>query len=639
LELQQPGEIEKRLGKLPKDLKLAYDEIYNGMTEHERKIADRAFQWVMCAAKPLYTEELLPALCQDGTGDTLLPLDGLDEELALEYCHNLLVIDPIRKVWVPSHLSVIEYIEDHLWSQRQANSLVSSVCLLALQNTVLCNREKKWVMPEGVRYPLGRRRYLYSEKNFDPSDPLDHWEFIFLSFYARHHWAIHAKRSADKGSNHRISTLVDEFLGLPADSSPAYRCWMRMVTEEDTGGLPLTSIFRNWDLEFEGFEGFGECMAGFVYCAFDLAAILPGWHDFDWVEQDQRTDGGQTFLELAAQAGAVHTCRELVKHGAEVNAQTKSQAGSPLAAAILAGQENVVEFLLKGGGADVNMQLKNWRGSALAAASYLGREDLVRLLVKQGETKVNMQLQHGFFGSALAAASYRGGREVVEFLIKEGGAEVNMQLQYGDYGSALAAASCGEYQDVIIFLIKEGGAEVNMQLQHGKFGSALAAASYRGGPGVVKFLIKEGGAEMNMQLQYGKFGSALAAASYRGQKVVKFFIKEGGAEVNMQLQYGDYGSALAAASYGGKRKVVKILVEKGEAEVNLQLQHGRYANALEAAEKMKRFKTVELLLKLGAERKVVEDEDNDELNSDGEWVSYDESSADDEWGSGGESES
>ena len=100
--------------------------------------------------------------------------------------------------------------------------------------------------------------------------------------------------------------------------------------------LPLTSIFRNWALPF---EGFGECMASFVYCAFGLVATLPDWHDFDWVEQDQRTGHGQTFLELAAQAGAVHTCRELVKHGADVNAQTKSDDGSPLAAAILKDKE------------------------------------------------------------------------------------------------------------------------------------------------------------------------------------------------------------------------------------------------------------------------------------------------------------
>jgi ankyrin repeat domain-containing protein 50 len=520
--LQHPGEIEKRLGKLLKDLKLAYDEIYNGMTEHEREIADRAFQWVMCAAKPLDTRELLPALCQDGTGDTLLPLDGLDEELALEYCHNLLVIDPIRKVWVPSHLSVIEYIEDHLWSQRQANSLVSSVCLLALQNTVLCNREEKWIMPKNMRSSIDFILSRVSERKFDPSDPLDHWEFNFLSYYARHHWTIHAKKSSERGSNYRIPTLVDEFLGLPTDSSPAYRCWMRMVIEEGQGyysKIPWTSIFRHGLVDV----GFEECIAGFVYCAFDLVAILPDWHDFDWVKQDQRTGNGQTFLELAAQVGAVHTCRELVKHGAEVNAQTKSDLGSPLAATIFKGQENVVEFLLKDGGADVNIQQHNIYGSALAIASYRGLEDMVRLLVKRREIEVNMQLQYGYYGSALAAASWS-----------------------------------------------------------------------------------------------------------RELKVVEFLVKEGGAEVNMQLQYGRYGSALAAASYGGEQEVVRFLVEEGGAEVNMQLQHGRYANALEAAEEMNRFETAELLIKLGAERKVVEDEDNDESTADEERVLYDESNSDNE---------
>jgi ankyrin repeat protein len=628
--LQQPGEIEKRLGKLPKDLKLAYDEIYNGMTEHERKIADRAFQWVMCAAKPLNTRELLPALCQDGTGDTLLPLDGLDEELALEYCHNLLVIDPVRKVWVPSHLSVIEYIEDHLWSQRQANSLVSSVCLLALQNTVLCNREEKWIMPDDMRGSYGVRWNPLSERIFDLSDPLDDWEFNYFTYYARHYWVIHAKKSAERGSNHRISTLVDEFLGLPADSSPAYRCWMRMVIEEGQrypAETPQSSIFRDWLLDV----GFGECIAGFVYCAFDLFAILPDWHDFDWVEQDQRTGTGQTFLELAAQGGAIHTCWELVKHGAEVNAQTNSRNGSPLAAAISNGQENVVEFLLKDGGADVNMQLKNQHGSALATASFQGQENMVRLLVKQGEAEVNMQFQNGFYGSALAVASYEGEWEIVKFLVKEGGAEVNMQLQYGEYGSALAAASYGGGWEVVKFLVKEGGAEVNMQLLHGEYGSALAAASYEGDWEVVKFLVKEGGAEVNMQLQHREYGSALAAASYGGDcEVVEFLVKEGGAEVNMQLQYGEYGSALAAASHGGHQEVIKFLIEEGGAEVNMQLQHGKYANALDAAEKWEWDEAAELLIKLGAERKVVEDKDNNESNSDGEWVSYADPKSDEE---------
>src|SRR5450756_354475 len=130
LKLQRPGEILDRLGKLPEDLKRAYDEIYNEMGDHERYIADRAFQWVMCACAPLETRALVAAICQEVEGDTLLPLDGLDEDLVLEYCHNLLIIDPVRKVWSPSHLSVIEYVENNLFTQREANCRAATVCLL-----------------------------------------------------------------------------------------------------------------------------------------------------------------------------------------------------------------------------------------------------------------------------------------------------------------------------------------------------------------------------------------------------------------------------------------------------------------------------------------------------------------------------
>jgi ABC-type hemin transport system substrate-binding protein len=88
----------------------------------------------------------------------------------------------------------------------------------------------------------------------------------------------------------------------------------------------------------------------------------------------------------------------------------------------------------------------------------------------------------------------------------------------------------------------------------------------------------------------------------------------------MQLQHGNYGSALAAASYGGEQEVITLLIEEWGAEVNLQLQHGKYANALDAAGKWEWLGTAEteLLIKLGAEQKVVGDEENDESNSDEE---------------------
>jgi ankyrin repeat domain-containing protein 50 len=306
LDLQRPRDLLARLGKLPKDLKLAYDEIYNRMEDHERKIADRAFQWVMCACKPLTTRELLPAICQDEYSDTLLPLDGLDEDLVLEYCHNLLIIDPVRQVWIPSHLSVIEYFENHLWSQGQANCLVSSVCLLVLQNTIFHNREKGWqrkelrlgcessteeesstqgdsrneessstqedgTLPDDSN-PTTINRPI-STQRMEAYDPLDGQGFEILSFYARHHWPIHAKQSADKGNPHRLLTLLEEFLGQPTESSLAYRSWQRMVEKDGRSRTPRTSTFQS--IRCSAADLSPNAIASFAYCAFDLAIVLP----------------------------------------------------------------------------------------------------------------------------------------------------------------------------------------------------------------------------------------------------------------------------------------------------------------------------------------------------------------------------
>jgi hypothetical protein len=268
LKLQLEREILERLGKLPEDLKATYDEIYNEIPEHEKQIADRAFQWVMCACRPLATKELLSAICQDENSDTILPVD-LDEDIVLEYCHNLLVIDSVQHVWVPSHLSVIEYFEKQL-SQDQANCLAATVCLLVLQNTVFYNRQNDWSLEENWS---DEENDSTSRKEIEQNDPLYKQGFENLSLYARHHWMIHAKKSAGIGTKARISTLVDRFLGQPTNSSPAYQCWLRMTAKDRYSQRPPTSMFVS-----SGFHArtlFPDSISCFAYCAFDLTIILP----------------------------------------------------------------------------------------------------------------------------------------------------------------------------------------------------------------------------------------------------------------------------------------------------------------------------------------------------------------------------
>ena len=604
LDLTLERDIRDRLGKLPKDLKDAYDEIYNGMSESERQIADRAFQWVMCSCTPLSSKVLLPAVCQDKEVDTIKPVDDLDEDLVLEYCHNLLVIDPNRGVWIPSHLSVIEYFENHLWSQKQANCLVSSVCLSLLIDTSLYDREDEWEQDSMQNDSLDDQGEDEWEEDSMQNDSLDEQGFYSLRLYARHHWMIHVQ-NCEEGNNDRLSTLLKRFLGSPTDSSPAYQSWHRMIRKDGYGRTPFSSFFSGYRFNLNDLEP--ASLATFAICAFGFYTTLSSWWDNPWTEYVHKNKQGNSLLQLAVIAGSVSICGRLIDWGAEVNEQLQARDyGSALAAAAAAygGNKEVVDLLIKSG-AEVNAQLQAGEyGSALVAAAYGGNKEVVELLIKSG-AEVNAQLQAGRYGSALVAAAY-GGNEVVELLIKSG-AEVNAQLQAGRYGSALAAAAAAASaywsdKEVVELLIKSG-AEVNAQLQAGDYGSALAAAAYGGNKEVVELLIKSG-AEVNAQLQAGWYGSALVAAGaayWSNKEVVELLIKSG-AEVNAQLQAGEYGSALVAAAYGGNKEVVELLIKSG-AEVNAQLQAGKYGSALAAAAAAAAYvgnEVVQLLIDYGA---------------------------------------
>jgi hypothetical protein len=166
LSLKRLRDIRVHLGKLPKDLKTAYDNIYTEIKEDETiaEIANRAFQWVMGSVRPLSAAELVAAICQDPEKDTLEPVDTVMDDV-LGACRNLLVVDPKLDVCRFSHLSVREYFEEHHWTTSYAIGQVEKVCLLVLHST------DNW------------ERYYYSHRHgccdgddhiykFDEADPL-----------------------------------------------------------------------------------------------------------------------------------------------------------------------------------------------------------------------------------------------------------------------------------------------------------------------------------------------------------------------------------------------------------------------------------------------------------------------------------
>jgi ankyrin repeat protein len=444
LSLERHNAIREKLGSLPKDLKHAYDEIFERIESSDdlAQIASRAFQLIICS-KEMSGQALVAAVCQDPLKDETQPVD-ISIDTVLSACHNLLVFDQAQNTFRSSHLSVLEYIEDNHYSCSQGNALVAKVCPSLLKNP------ENW---HGV---------ARLDKTYDPLDP----PLEALLRYATNNWATHVQHYEryHEGDNidPRLSKLLQEFLGASDTTTPAYRAWYTngKASFLDSAELePVTSTL-------------------FAICYFGFYRTLSSWWDNWCWDLEQKNQNGNSLLYLATERDSSIILKKLIALGADFNTKRAGLYGSALARAAGLGNERNVKLLLEAG-ADVNMKLARGYGSALATAvgegSYGSNQEITKLLLKAG-ADVNMKLTGGF-GSALAAAAtggFRSNQENVKLLL-QAGADVNMKLA-GRYGSALAAAvALGSEKNVKLLLNAE--ADVNMRLDGIYYQSALDAAS------------------------------------------------------------------------------------------------------------------------------------------------------------------
>jgi len=459
LALPIEADIKDNLGRLPDDLNAAYKEIYDkaAQKKHAKALIDRACMWVMCACTPLTTVELISAIRLDPNSDVMSLSDEVKEDVLLELCNNLLVLDSQRKVWRFSHLSVAEYFEENHWDLRQAHCHVAKACILLLIETYKNSRLEAASKSSDNAHGAGV---------FDLAHPLQQ--------YSRHHWIIHVQTQEGNETDSGLTRILQMFLGSPEESSLQYRAWYRQIVSDDFDNMPLTSAFSDiYERQIAP-----EHVSIFIMCRFSFYTVLLDWWNNAEIGLSQTTSRGDNLLALAAAAGCKPICENLIKRGIQVNMQFQSIG----------------------------------YGSALGvAAAAFGRTETVKFLVQEAGAEVNIPLQTGEYGSALAAAAAFGRTETVKFLIQEVGAEVNMPLQGGRYGSALIAAAYFGEIGTIRFLVRQG-AEVNMLPQSGRYGNTLSAAAYCGWKGCAEILI-EAGAKVNLRLEAGPFRTALQAAT------------------------------------------------------------------------------------------------------------------------------
>ena len=520
------------------------------------EIARRAFLWVMCSRRPLGPRMLANAVCRDPVIGATNPT-GLDINMVLEACRNLLMIDQ-SGVCRFSHLSVQEYLETHHYSNGQAHLEVGSACLQILLDPT------SW---PGIRclppHSLAPNK-LGKEEN--------------ILRYAAGHWPDHVRLQADEGVDDRLRSLVKVFLGSPTEASAAYEYWSYR--------FPPYGEERN-DLYLVDSERFLKSSSpAFAVVLFGLNRILGNWWTSN-LDVDQQDDQGRSLFLVAVAANNMVAAEELLDMGANPNFQD-AYSGDVLQGSAHAGREAAVRLMLDRG-ADINSQGGGY-GNALQAAAAGCSEVVVRLLLDRG---ANPNAQGGAYGNALQAASLQKSDAIVRLLLDRG---TDINAQGGSCGNALQAAALQKCE-VIVHLLLDRGADINAQ--GGYYGNALQAAALRGSEVIVRLLLDRG-ADVNTQ--GGKYGNALQAAALQGSEVIVRLLLDRGADIN--APGGKYGNVLQAAASQGSEAIVRLLLDRG-ADINAQ--GGAYENALQAAALRKSEVIARLLLDHGADIETLQD--------------------------------
>ncbi|KAI1368511.1 hypothetical protein F5Y08DRAFT_296011 [Xylaria arbuscula] len=429
LNLRTESEIYSRLGKLPKDLKTAYDEIFANIEALEAEagaLSVAALRWVMCAYRPLTSEVLLAAINVNPEKETVESF-GIEEDDLLDWTANLLRLDAQQKppVWRVSHLSVIEYLETR-WTVLEAHCYVAKASLVLMRETFRGEDEGQLLKRTGMLNPFNE-----------------------FQRYVRFHWIRHVQTQEDQDIDPKLGYLLKAFLGSLEESSVHYRGWHEQAATSNPWSIPPTSPIEPDEIRLRSFP---DTSAIFVVCRFSFYNLLRDWWDKVSPEiLQQRTKTGDHLFVIAAAGG----CEPLFLRLYELARSVKM----------------LVE--------------KGMFGKALVAAAENGHLRILRVLLDRG-ADIDQAAYVKALHDALAAASMYGRGEVVRFLVDDKGADAN--YLFGPY-TVLSHAADGGDMGIVRFLI-ERGADVNMLHLIGWFETAWETTKddHLGKGGVIDFL-------------------------------------------------------------------------------------------------------------------------------------------------------
>ena len=167
-----------------------------------------------------------------------------------------------------------------------------------------------------------------------------------------------------------------------------------------------------------------------------------------------------TILETAAFIGDMEAVKRFLEADVDLNVKGTRQEPSPLMAAALGGQCEVVKLLLERG---ANIETKDEYGNTpLIKAAATGQVDVIKLLLAQG---ANVNARNVHRKTTIEKAAWWGHADAVKALA-DGGADINARDDPADRTPLMHAAQMGRLEAVKALL--EKGANVNATDRDGR---------------------------------------------------------------------------------------------------------------------------------------------------------------------------
>ena len=227
-------------------------------------------------------------------------------------------------------------------------------------------------------------------------------------------------------------------------------------------------------------------------------------------------------------------------------------------------------------------------GSPMTAAALNGNRDIIELLIAGGAALNAGDIDLDFGWSPLCIAAKHGNSEAAAALLAHGAANIRGLNSRID---APLFFSVAKGHSIIVSLLLDYGANANWKIE--KYGTILGMAVYKTDTNIVRLLLGRG-ADAN--ISGDEIGSPLECAIRHNQVEIVNMLLDHGANVNT-IQ-ADYGNVLALASHYGQVGAVKLLLAYG---ANVNYRHSHHYGPLGCAASEGQKEMIQVLLENGAE--------------------------------------